>query len=197
MRAMTALSLLVLVLASTGCKKGGPRPSAEQDAGFPRLAFPGTDEGARGVVNEFAKAGAHPVSIFRSLRPDPRDYDAVFLPGVADKVRNSMDPVWIQGNLTLDPPLQQNGIIVNGVSVEELRAGGERGALCPGGYKRFAKHMQPGVVMYCFRFVQPGLPPGKLHDGLIYVNDHWVMFPKAPTFYQWGLAEAGLLDDDD
>lgn len=196
-RALIALSIALSGLAATSCKSKREPPPTLVDAGTPRLVFPGTAEGARGVANEFAKAGAHPLSIFRTLRPDPADYDAVYLPGVADKVRSSMDPIWLQGQFTLDPPLQNNGVIIHGATTEELRAGTGDARECPTSYRRFAKHMRPGVTIYCFRFVQPGMPPGKLHDGLIYVNEHWALFPKAPTFYQWGLAEAGLLDDDD
>jgi hypothetical protein len=108
-----------------------------------------------------------------------------------------MDPVWWQGNFTLDPPDKQNDIVLGWVTVEELQSGTGNLAACPKNLRRFSKHMLPGNTMYCFRFVKPGMPPGKLHDGLMYVNDHWVIFPKAPVFYQWGLAEAGLLDDDE
>ena len=120
-----------------------------------------------------------------------------FTPEAADKVRRSMDPVWYQGSLTLDPPTEQNGIVIGSATTEELASGTGNAKACPGSLRKFAKHMKPGVTMYCFRFVKPGMPPGKLHDGLIFVRDHWALFPKVPMFYQWGLAEAGLLDDDE
>ncbi len=46
------------------------------------------------------------------------------------------------------------------------------------GYKDAAPQMKSGFTVYCFKFVEPGAKIGTAFDRLIFVNDHWAIFPK-------------------
>ncbi|MFO0760076.1 MAG: hypothetical protein U0359_26570 [Byssovorax sp.] len=196
---------IALSIPLAGCKKGEHRSApgaASGSAASPReapvrLSFPGTPEGARLVALELAKPGAYILSVFRALRPDPADYDAVFLPEVAAAVRAELDPLFDMGNVAMKVGPELSELKLDGVSVEDLRAGTGHADRCPGAYKKAAKHMRPGVVIYCFKMVKPGSDDGPARDGLTYVNGHWAIFPKPFSAIRGALKDAGVVEDDD
>ncbi|MEO7330939.1 MAG: hypothetical protein ABI193_20355, partial [Minicystis sp.] len=81
---MIAVSLVVLGVATVGCKKpAGGEGTATGAAPVPlapvaHLTFPGTPEGAKQAASEFLKPNVNLVTTARALRPDAADYAAVF-----------------------------------------------------------------------------------------------------------------------
>ncbi|MEO0482746.1 MAG: hypothetical protein AAF138_03905, partial [Planctomycetota bacterium] len=48
----------------------------------------------------------------------------------------------------------------------------------PGGYKDVRGMMQGSYPIFRFKFVAPGERSGMAFDGLIYINDRYVLMPK-------------------
>jgi len=63
-------------------------------------------------------------------------------------------------------------------TTKELREGNPILREFPGGYKKVAGLMQGEYPILRFKFVEPGETMGLAFDGLIFVNDHWVLMPK-------------------
>ncbi|HAS44789.1 MAG TPA: hypothetical protein DCS93_30195 [Microscillaceae bacterium] len=68
------------------------------------------------------------------------------------------------------------------ILVNQLTVGGENMAEelkeFSGGYKKAVEKMKAGIVMYEFNFVEPGETRGRRFDGLMNVNNKWVLVPK-------------------
>jgi hypothetical protein len=118
------------------------------------------------------------------------------LPEVADAVRAEIDPIFDAGNVAINPDPALSELLIEGVPVEDLRAGTGKAASCPSAYKKAAKRMVPGVVVYCFKKVKPGETEGPTRDGLVFVNGHWAVFPKPFSAIRGALKDAGISDDD-
>ncbi len=48
----------------------------------------------------------------------------------------------------------------------------------PGGYERTKGRLKAGVVVYGFKYVEPGKDVGMAFDGLIKLGDQWILIPK-------------------
>lgn len=204
MRASIAFGLLIAAIAVTGCKKaagerrGGASSAASVSEPAPvlRLSFPGTREGAAAVVRELARPNGYVLGVFRALRPAPEDYAQVFTPDVAAAVKGELDPIFDMGNVAMKIAPELSELHLEGVTVEELRTGAGRALSCPAAYKKASRHMKPGVVVYCFKLVRPGETEGQVHDGLVYVNEHWAIFPKPFSAIRGALKDAGVEEED-
>jgi hypothetical protein len=162
-------SVCALVIAAAcvvGCKKGG-------DGGSQTTAAQAIE-----VLSALAKPGADQAALTNALRPKPEDYAAVFVGDSADKMKTAMDQLWDSGKLAIKPKPEQTEVKAFGVAQKQLATGEGHATHCPGGYKKIADKIKPSVVVYCARFVKPGEKLGLSVDGLVYVNNHWAIFPK-------------------
>jgi hypothetical protein len=147
-------------------------------AAFPSHAADRTPE-ARSLLESFVKPGADAAALSSRLRPVKADYDAVFVPAAAARLQAAYDPAWDAGALVVKAKPGQTSVLVWAATSENLRAWqGAARERFPGGYKRVAPHLRPGVTLYAFKFVVPGESLGMAYDGLAYVNGHWRIFPK-------------------
>jgi hypothetical protein len=140
--------------------------------------FPGTEEGAKQMLNEFLKPGADHAALSKPLRPTKDDYKAVYGADSADKLASVYDPAWDKGEAVLKPNEGQTELKIWSASSEDLKNGTGNAADFPGGYKKVADKLQPGLTLYRFKFVKPGEDLGMAFDGLVFVNGHWVLIPK-------------------
>lgn len=160
--------LMIAAACLGGCKKGG-----DAGGGSQANAAQATE-----VLGALAKPGADHAKLTAALRPKPEDYAAVFVGDAAAKMKEAMEPLWDGGKLTLKPQPEQTELKVFGAAQSQLANGDGHAVHCPGGYKDVAGKIQPKVVVYCGRFVKPGEKLGLTVDGLVYVNNHWALFPK-------------------
>jgi hypothetical protein len=161
--------VFVLALAAslagglTGCRKG---------------AAPGSDNaGAKEVLAAFTKSGADPAALTAALRPKPADYDAVFVTDAVPKVKAALEPIWDSPKAVIKPADDQTQVELVSATPDQLAKGNVAG--CPEGYKDIADKLDPKVIVYCGSFVKKGEKLGLSVDALVYVNDHWALFPKA------------------
>ncbi len=116
----------------------------------------------------------------KELRPTTADYAAVFEPDTAAKVAALYDPVWESGKLVVAPKTGQTVVKVTSTTSDAMKTwSGTAVAEFPGGWKKIAVGIRPGITIYRFKFLDPGKDAGMTWDGLIYVNGNWRIFPKA------------------
>ncbi len=137
---------------------------------------------AKAVVAELARPGADAAALSKKLRPTPADYAAVFEGDLAKLAQVSYGKFWDSGQVVIEGKPGQTETIVFSATVEELRAGTGNAKEFPGGYSKIAPMMKAGLRVYAFKFLEPGKTLGMAYDGLIFVNGHWVIFPKPWKF---------------
>lgn len=181
-RAPLALTLALLGVGLAACDRAappapsaGPSVSAAPPPAGERLAYPGTREGAALLVDSLVRPEADHAAILRALRPEPRDYEAVFVGDAAERVRAVNDGLFAETN-ALEPREGQTATLVRSVTTEALLDGESHG--CPPRYGEIARHLRPGLTIYCFKLVKPGETVGTAFDGLVHVHGHWALFPK-------------------
>ena len=161
--------LAIAVVSVIACSKGGTAPAATSGG-------TGTPEGAKALLSEFLKPGADVKGLSAKLQPTTADYAAVYNSAAAAKLEKALEPAWTGGQAVLAPKPGQTELLLASATVDQLKAGTDQN--CPGGYKKAAASMNPGVTIYCFKFVEPGKTLGMAFDGLSFVNNHWVLIPK-------------------
>jgi hypothetical protein len=159
-------ALAALSLGFLSCKKEGGG------------SFPGTEQGAKALLEQFLKPGADHAGLSKSLRPQAADYEAVFEGAVVPKLKSMYEPAWDKGALVIAPKEGQTELRLVSATSEELKSAAPRARELPGGYRRVAPVLKSGVTLYRFKFVRPGQALGMAYDGLVHVNGRWVIFPK-------------------
>jgi hypothetical protein len=146
--------------------------------------FPNTPEGAKALVSQLVAPGVDQRAITQTLQPDLEDYDELFIPDTARKLRHEYEELWEEGKGGVYIPDGRTEVKLWKTNTEELLAGKGQDQACVDSYKGMAKLMKPGVTVYCFKFQKPGEIMGSAYDGLIYVRGHWAIFAKAEKVLQ-------------
>jgi hypothetical protein len=152
--------------------KGDTKPADTKSAAGAKL-----DE-AKKLLGEFLAEGADHAALSKKLEPKDEDYAAVFVGDAAEKAKSTYAPLWKDGTIKIAPKAGQTELLLWAATTEQLKAGEGDADKFPGGYKKVVDQLKPGVVFYRFKFVEPGKTLGMAFDGLVYVNDHWTVFPK-------------------
>jgi len=150
-------------------------PSQEKNG---RVDFPGTLEGATKLVLQFTDPDINKAALTRLLRPKGKDYKSVFQGKAAKQAYEGYLSPWDQGKIVIRPKPGQDKVLLWSATTAELQQGTGDAPVFPGGYQRVAPHLKKGLTFYRFKFVRPGDELGYAWEGLVYVNGHWVIFPK-------------------
>ena len=171
MRYQTRFPSILLVLALAWVVSSTARAAED---------YPNTPDGAKALVSAFTKPGADLKALTQKLRPTEADYAAVFDAPLAAKVRAMYEPAWTSGALVISPKEGQTDVLIAGVPTSEVRQWSPKAAaILAGGYKAVAANFKEGNTIYAFKFVKRGETLGMAYDGLIFVNGHWCIMPKA------------------
>jgi len=154
--------------------------------------FPGNYQGAEQLVHVLMKPGGD-LRLTKALQPRQDDYALVFESAMADAIRTGVEPFWASVHAVGAMDGQTELRLISATS-DELRSGAE---VFPE-YGPVLPFLRPGFTWYRFKFVQPGESSGKDYDGLVYVKDHWALFP-APWQYVSPVAKrsGGKPSEDD
>ncbi len=149
-------------------------------------SIPGTAEGIKQLANMFLDAKEDKMALTLKLKPSSDDCKALF--NNADIAKKAFDTYTEafkeleQGKMAIGPKSSdQTETIITGATTEELLKTEWTGAIYdnfPGGYHRVAQYLNPNLTIYQVKFVKPGERSGMRFDGFVYVNNHWVIFPK-------------------
>lgn len=161
------LSVAVAVVA---CSGGGEASETDR--------FPPGEAGARALLGELLRPGADVAGLHATLRPREADYDAVYGDELGPRLAALLGPQWDRGEVNFGPKEGQVALTLWGATSEELRAAGGNAGEFPSGYKKVAGRLQPGLVLYRFKFTRPGEDHGTAGDGLVHVGGRWVLIPR-------------------
>ena len=169
---VAALALLA------GCSKESESTSSAGGAGAGTApAGPAAPADAKTFLQGFLDPAKRP-GLAAGLKPERKDYDAVFAPDVAGMAATRYQSAWAGGDPGIGPKEGQTEVLVWKATTEELQAGTGDAGEFPGGYKAAAPKLKPGLVFYRFKFVKPGETTGMAYDGLVRLDGRWRMFPK-------------------
>jgi hypothetical protein len=115
--------------------------------------------------------------LVRALRPRPEDYARVFVASAADTAQTGYGQMWNAPPKSLAKS-HQTEVRAFAADSASLVEDNEYSRNFPGGYRKIAHLLKPGLVWVMFRVVAPGESSGMAHDGLVKLDDHWAWFPK-------------------
>ena len=141
-------------------------------------ALDGTEKGARELLAAFLKPEADCRALSRTLRPTSADFKAVFEGDAAAKAEEGDKKPWDEVSVVVAPGPRQTELILGSATSDELAAGSPKAKEFPGGYVKVAASFKKGLTLWHFSFVEMGKTSGISFDGLVFVNGHWVLFPK-------------------
>ncbi len=170
---------IATALVTVGQREQESQAAAPGPAGETGGAAPGSEAAARALVEQFLAPEADFVALTRALEPTEADIRAVYGEPLASNMVAIYAQVWADPkNLTIAPRQGQSELLLWWSSTDKLIAGDRDLDGFPGGYREVLAYMQPGFPIVRFKFVKPGETSGYAFDGLIFVNDRWVLMPK-------------------
>jgi hypothetical protein len=112
------------------------------------------------------------------LRPRPGDAERVFVPEVAKAAAEAYEKLW-----TTTPPRITRASSGSRITCHLAPAGmlAEPNLLSrefPGGWRAVASLLQPQRVWAAWKVIEPGKTAGMAYDGVVWVDDRWVWYPK-------------------
>jgi major membrane immunogen (membrane-anchored lipoprotein) len=173
-------TLLVVTIALSvgliGCQKSSDKPvDTKTPAATSTTATPSVS--AKDTLNKFFAANADFKQLTLSLKPTDADYAAYFDASVVDQAKTGYKDLW-ENTPSFQPQEGQTELVLYQATTEEIKNLTGEGADFPGGYADVIDKIKPNQTIYRFKFVIPGETVGMSFDGLVYVNGHWVLFPK-------------------
>lgn len=112
-----------------------------------------------------------------ALRPRPADFARAFHPDIAEQARTIYEALWTDQPRVERTPAGSHlklNIAPAGMLLEE----NELSRHFPGGYRAVAPLLNPHRVWVAWKLIPPGKNAGMAYDGLVWLDDHWVWFPK-------------------
>lgn len=138
---------------------------------------PGSEADARALLMRFLAPDADLAALVASLKPDGDDVRRVYKEPLAGKLLAAYNGMYTPG-VTFGPKPGQSELRLVYTTTGALRSGDAALAEFPGGYKKLLDYFNEDVPIVRFKFVEPGETLGLAFDGLVFVNNHWVLMPK-------------------
>jgi len=161
---LARLSLLALVTTTIACGGGGS------------VDYPAGPEGGKKLVEDILKSSDR-ASIVSKLKPTRADLEALFDASAVEDLAAYVEKAFSQvGDLGIKP--EQTEVLFNAATTEDFASESDAAKKFPGGYKRLATKLKPGITWYAWKFVKPGESLGMAYDGLAHINGRWVWIPK-------------------
>lgn len=155
-------------------------PAAAAPAAVAPAQGEATEEGAKAMLKAFLDPKADRVKLSLALKPQAGDYEKVFTSKeAAAKAAKAYEGLW--GSIQrrpVSPRPGQTELLLWGSTTDDLKAGKGNATKFPGGYKRIADQLKPGLKVFRWKFVEPGKTLGMAFDGLYNIDGRWVLMPK-------------------
>jgi hypothetical protein len=136
------------------------------------------------LLNRFVDptAGSQVAEMVQAWKPQPDDWERVFMPEAAEKARIAYKPLWVSP----PPPMPRPGqsiVRVRVADAADFSAGNARAKEFPGGFTNIASSLVPGNIWVAWEYLAPGEQAGMSFNGLVYMPDgRFVWFPKPWKF---------------
>ena len=173
--------LLFAAVSLVACDRCDDPPPPVPGAASSSAPAAGSIEQARAHLQRFLEPGADQAALWRELAPRDEDYAKVFVGEAVTKARAYYADVWKQTDgegVKKVRKDEQTELLLWAASGTQLDRMEGDASHFPGQYGRIAHQLNPDLVFYAFRFQEPGASWGMSFDGLVFVNDRWVIFHK-------------------
>lgn len=147
---------------------------AEKPATQP-TAKPGSEADARLLVSRFLDPTEDLHALTQSILPTEAEVKMVYADPLASAMWTEYARMMTPA-LRLGPKAEHDHFLVTYSTTGALA--GPDGAEFPGGYRKVLPYFKIDVPIVRFKFVEQGKTLGLSFDGLIYVNNRWVLMPK-------------------
>lgn len=137
----------------------------------------GSEAHARAMLMGFYAPDADLVELTAALRPSEADIRAVYGEPLASILVAAYGRLFKPGTKFGPKPAHDDLIVVRATTAG-LKGGDAVLSDFPGGYKDILPYMIGDHPIVRFKFITSGETLGLAFDGLIFVNDHWVLMPK-------------------
>jgi hypothetical protein len=117
------------------------------------------------------------VALTGALLPKPEDVRAVYSDPLASRMIETYD-AGLKPGIKFGPKPEHDDLYMVYTTTAKLVAGDPAMDEFPGGYRKVVQYFKTDVPIVRFKFVRKGETSGLAFDGLVYVNDHWVILPK-------------------
>lgn len=134
-------------------------------------------ESGRALLMKFFDKDADHAALTAALKPTAEDIRAVYAAPLADTLVAMYEELFAPG-AAIEPSPEHSELLTVFTTTAKLKAGDAALDDFPGGYRKLLPHMVGDVPIGRFKFVEAGETLGLAFDGLIYVNDRWVLMPK-------------------
>jgi ribosomal protein L17 len=148
--------------------------------GGSKSSYPHSDEGVKQIATVFMKGGSDADALLKNMKPSLEDCKLIVTSEVdAKKLADMAEQMYAQVKAADIAPSKasQTDVLVFHSTTAALKTGADQEL--PGGYTEKASKFKDGLDIYGFKFVEPNEKLGMAFDGLYFVNNKWVFFPKA------------------
>lgn len=143
---------------------------------------------ARTVLAQAPTAGAAGVA---ELAPRAEDYARVFTAAIAPAMELHFSTLWAR-KPEITAQAEQTELQLSSARGDRV---GEGAVGFPGGYKALAAHLLPDRIWSAWKYVRPGATLGMAYDGLVWLDDRFVWFPKPWRALKDGTSSSGIYVD--
>ncbi len=133
-------------------------------------------EGAYPLLASFIGA-PNPVELSNALRPSAADFNAVFGPTIAAAARERYTELWDGGKLVISVPLESENVLIAACTAGGMSFPNAHSRHFHPGMAELCKQLNPRRTWLTWKYLKPGEERGLLHDGLVWIDDHWAWFP--------------------
>lgn len=138
---------------------------------------PGSEAHARVMLMRFFEPNADLGALTAALKPSEADIRKVYHDPLAEKLVVNYGELFAAGT-KFGPKPAQDTLLTVAATTGGLRSGNAVLREFPGGYAGILDYFKGDYPILRFKFVKSGETSGLAFDGLIYVNNHWVLMPK-------------------
>jgi len=170
---------VILRNLNTTCTNGNAQSLLEVVSGSSKASSetPGSEAHARSLLMKFFEPDADLVALTSALFPTEEEVHMVYNDPVASKLAAGYAEAFKPG-IKFGPKPDQNALLTVHATTAQLKNGDAVLREFPGGYKDIVQYFKSDVPIVRFKFVKEGETLGLAFDGLVFVNNHWVIMPK-------------------
>ena len=170
----TLYTLLVLTIFFVQCDTETEEKPVENIISYPE------HNSARAFVETFLKSKPDTRNaLSRALKPSSADVKAVFADtAIQNLVITYTNRIFEKERFRVLIFPDYTEVHVWTASVKDFENGTGEAIEFPSNFLKVVPYLKEDLIFHRFKFVQGGYFSGAGYDGLIYINGHWVLFPK-------------------
>lgn len=130
------------------------------------------------LLARFAEPGADLPALTATLLPRPGDAARAFRPDIALAVEDAYRELIDADPAIISPRPDQRRVEVHACPAGLLGDDNPLSAPFPAGYRALAPYLVAERIWVAWRYTAPDAPRGMAYDGLVWLDDRWVWFPK-------------------